>query len=304
MTGAWIAAAFLCDRRFGDPARWHPVAGFGRAAARLEATMWRPTRQAGALFAAILTCVVVVSVRAIERRLPARARDAFAALVLWSVLGGRSLERSAMALGEAVERGDLHLARAIAPALVGRDPSALDREGLLRGAVESVAENTSDAVVASLLWAALAGPAGAAGHRAVNTLDAMVGHRSPRHSRFGSPAARADDALNWPAARLTVLLTAACAPVVGGRPWTVVRAALRDGRAHPSPNAGIVEAAFASALAVQLGGLTRYAHGAEHRPILGEGRAPGRAELERAVRLAFAVDVAAALLAIAIRRRR
>jgi adenosylcobinamide-phosphate synthase len=273
-----IALAFAADRAFGDPDRFHPVAGFGRVAAALERRVWADSRLRGALYAGAL----VAAASRVRRPAP---------VVVWATLGSRSLEHAARELGAAVERGDLVEARRLAPALVGRDPSALDGPELARAAVESVAENTSDAVVAPLLWAALLGAPGAAAYRAVNTLDAMVGHKDDRHLRFGWAAARLDDVANWPAARLTALLAA----LLGGRPRASLAAALRA--EHPSPNAGVVEAAFAGALGVRLGGTNRYRHGVEQRPFLGTGRPPEAADVERAVILSRRISfVAAALL--------
>jgi adenosylcobinamide-phosphate synthase len=200
----------------------------------------------------------------------------------------------ALRLRDALEAGDLDGARALAPTLVGRDPSNLGAAELARAAVESVAENTSDAVVAPLFWMAALGPAGAAGYRAVNTLDAMIGHRSQRHQRFGCAAARLDDIASWVPARLTALLVLALAP---GRRRATWRAAMVEGALHPSPNAGRAEGAFAGALGLRLGGVNHYAHGTERRPHLGGGEAPQPRDIERAVRLARRVGVAAAALA-------
>jgi adenosylcobinamide-phosphate synthase len=163
-----------------------------------------------------------------------------------------------------------------------------------------VAENTSDAIVAPLLWGALAGPPGLAGYRAANTLDAMVGHHSPRYERFGWASARLDDVVNWAPARVTALLTAASAPVVGGRPAAAWRIALDYGPRHPSPNAGWCEAAFAGALGVQLGGPLSYAGRAEHRPELGVGRPPEAADIARASRLCRSVTASATALAVTL----
>ena len=157
-------------------------------------------------------------------------------------------------MGELLGRDDLEGARRLLPSLCGRDPALLDAAGLIRATVESVAENTSDAQVAPLLWACVGGVPGVLGYRAINTLDAMVGHRSPRYARFGWAAARLDDVANYVAARVTAALTVVCAPIVGGSPWRAVQAWRRDARRHPSPNAGVVEAAFAGALGVRLGG--------------------------------------------------
>jgi adenosylcobinamide-phosphate synthase len=180
------------------------------------------------------------------------------------------------------------------PSLCGREPAPLDAAGLTRAAVESVAENTSDAHVAPLLWAAAGGAAAVIGYRAVNTLDSMIGHHSARYARFGWAAARLDDAANYLAARATAVLVVVCAPVVGGSPGAALRAWRHDARRHPSPNAGVVEAAFAGALGVRLGGPTHYHYGPQIRPTLGEGPAPTVADLRRAVLLSRVVQTAAA----------
>ena len=201
---------------------------------------------------------------------------------------------------EFVDAGDVEGARRLLPSLCGRDPAVLDEAGLTRAALESVAENTSDAQVAPLLWAAAGGVPAVLVYRGANTLDAMIGNRSPRYARFGWAAARFDDAANFAAARVTAVLVALCAPVVGGSPAAAVRAWRRDAARHPSPNAGVVEAAFAGALGVRLGGPTQYAHKLEIRPTLGDGRPPRRSDLARAVRLSRAVQLLSAVLAIAL----
>ncbi|MFA9272758.1 MAG: CobD/CbiB family cobalamin biosynthesis protein, partial [Baekduiaceae bacterium] len=225
-------------------------------------------------------------------------------LVGWAALGGRSLGAVAGSIGAALSRGDLAAARAELPSLVGRDPSLLDSGGVARAVVESVAENTGDAVVGPLVWGAVFGPAGVCAFRAANTLDAMVGHRSARYEDFGWAAARLDDVMAWPAARLGALLAVVCAPVVGGSPRAALRVLHRDGGAHPSPNAGRIEAAFAGALGVQLGGPLTYGDRDEVRPALGDGPAPVVADIARARRLSLAVGLAAAVVCSAARRGR
>ncbi|MGW1142586.1 CobD/CbiB family cobalamin biosynthesis protein, partial [Streptomyces zhihengii] len=179
-------------------------------------------------------------------------------------------------------------ARARLPHLCGRDPQALDEAQIARAVVESVAENTSDAVVGALVWGAVAGVPGLLGFRAVNTLDAMVGHRSPRYLRYGWASARLDDVAGWPGARLTAVL----AVLAGPDPRGAVRAWRADADKHPSPNAGPVEASFAGALGVRLGGTLSYAGRVEHRPVLnGGGRAVEFGDIERAVRLSRRVGV-------------
>jgi adenosylcobinamide-phosphate synthase len=215
------------------------------------------------------------------------------------VLGGASLVREGAALGRELAAGDDAGARRRLPNLCGRDPALLDAPGMVRAGVESLAENTSDAVVAPLFWGAVAGVPGLLGYRAVNTLDAMVGHRSPRYARFGWAAARLDDVVNLVPARVAAGLFAALAPAVGGSPASAVRAWRRDAAAHPSPNAGPVEAAAAGALGVRLGGRTIYPYGAQDRPILGEGPRPAVGDLARAARLSRLVGWSAVALAAA-----
>jgi adenosylcobinamide-phosphate synthase len=200
-------------------------------------------------------------------------------------------------MSRALDAGDLNAARDRLPHLCGRDPSTLDAGELARATVESVAENTSDAVVAPLAWGAIAGLPGLVGYRAVNTLDAMVGYRSPRYRRFGWAAARTDDVANLAPSRLTAALTVALAPLLGGDAAGALRAWRRDAGTHPSPNAGPVEATAAGALGLRLGGRTVYPHAVEQRPVLGDGRPPGAADLRRMARLSRSVGLAAALVA-------
>jgi adenosylcobinamide-phosphate synthase len=299
-----LVAGVVADWVVGDPRRWHPVAGFGAVAAALERRWWRPSRSTGVAYVMVLVGGAGVAVAVADRSLARRpvTRMLLTGLVTWSALGGRSLAEAGRRLAGAVRDGDLEAARKLAPTLVGRDPGGLDGPELCRAALESVAENTADAVVGPLLWGALAGPAGVAAYRAANTLDAMVGHHSVRYERFGWAAARLDDLLTWPAARLGAGLTCALAPLVGGgagRAWRTLR---RDGGAHPSPNAGRMEAAFAGALGVRLGGVNRYGDRVEQRPTLGGGPAPGPDDVDRAVRLSLLVGSAAAALLVVGRR--
>jgi adenosylcobinamide-phosphate synthase len=195
-----------------------------------------------------------------------------------------------------LEADDLAGARTRLSHLCARDPSGLDAKALARATVESLAENTSDAAIAPLFWGAVAGVPGLLAYRAINTLDAMVGYRNARYERFGWASARLDDVVNFPPARLTGLLTVACARGARKEAWRVLR---RDGSAHPSPNAGRCEAAFAGALGVRLGGTNAYGGRVEERPEMGDGRAPEVGDIRRAARLSTAVTIAAAAVATA-----
>ncbi|HEY5877788.1 MAG TPA: cobalamin biosynthesis protein [Nakamurella sp.] len=296
-----LLLGYGADLVLGDPWRWHPVAGFGRTAAALERRTYRDSLAAGALHTGALVAASVAAGALAQRaaRGPV-ARTALTAAATWAVLGGRSLRREATAVGALLDSGDLPGARRRITHLVGRNPESLDEAGLARACVESVAENTSDAVVAPLLWGALAGVPGLVGYRAVNTLDAMIGHRSPRYERFGWAAARLDDLANLLPARLSAVIAAAAAPAVGGTTAAAVRAVRRDAGRHPSPNAGPVEAAFAGSMGRTLGGINTYDSTIEDRGTLGEGPPPEIADIQRAVRLSAVVGgVACAVVVVA-----
>ena len=290
-----LTAGWLADLAFADPPQHHPVAGFGAVAGALERRTYRDVRWAGVVHAGLLLSAVGLLGVAVER---VAGRIGIAAAT-WTALGGTSLLRTVAAMTDTLSAGDVGAARRLLPSLCGRDPAALDAEGLTRAALESLAENTSDAQVAPLLWTAVGGAPGALVYRAVNTLDAMVGYRSPRYARFGWAAARLDDFANFIPARFTAALVVMCAPLVGGSPTGAVRAWRRDAARHPSPNAGVVEAAFAGALGIRVGGPTRYPDGLEIRPTLGDGTAPELNDLRRAVRLSRAVQTVAAVVAVA-----
>ncbi|MGI5449095.1 cobalamin biosynthesis protein [Streptomyces sp. CA-243310] len=297
-----VTAGLIGDRILGDPRRGHPVAAFGRAAASVERALWRDDRARGVAHA--LVCVGgaaalgALGSRAVRSR-PAAARVALTAVATWAVVGGTSLGREARAIGGALRAGDTEVARERLPHLCGRDPQALDDQQMARAVVESVAENTSDAVVGALVWGAVAGVPGLLAFRAVNTLDAMVGHRSPRHLRYGWASARLDDLAGWPGARLTALAAVLAGPDRRG----AVRAWRADAAAHPSPNAGPVEASFAGALGVRLGGTLAYGGRVEHRAVLNgaAGRPVEVADIERAVRLSRRVTWVALASCVALR---
>ena len=301
---AGLAAGVALDALLGDPRRGHPVAAFGRAAAALEARDYADSRSRGAAHAAACVLAVAAPAAILHRRTRGRPpwQAAAAALTVWAVTGARSLHHEAERARLSLHHHDLASARDVLPSLCGRDPSQLDATEITRAVIESVAENTSDAVVAPLLWGAVAGIPGLVAYRAVNTLDAMVGHRSARYDRFGWASARLDDVANWVPARVTAALTAACAPLATkASPVKVLRVVVRDGSRHPSPNAGRCEAAFAAALGVRLGGTNVYGGVAEARPELGEGgHAPESEDIRRAIMLSRAVTVSATALAVLV----
>jgi adenosylcobinamide-phosphate synthase len=282
------------DAVFADPRRGHPVAGFGALAARLERHTWADSRRSGVGHVIVCVGAPVLAAAAMQRRARRPGGQVLlTAVTTWAVLGGRSLANEGRTMHRLLAQDDLPAARQRLSHLAGRDAAGLDRDDLARAVAESLAENTSDAVVAPLLWGAVGGVPGLVGYRAANTLDAMIGYRDERYLRFGWAAARLDDLANLVPARVTALLTA----VVSGRPRPALRAWRRDAGQHPSPNAGPVEAAFAGGLGVRLGGRNVYGGQVEDRGALGEGPSVRAADLPRVVRLAVRVDVAAVAVA-------
>ncbi|MEV6649532.1 cobalamin biosynthesis protein [Streptomyces sp. NPDC051219] len=293
-------AGLIGDLVLGDPRRGHPVAAFGRAASAVEKVLWRDHRGWGSLHAVVCAGGAAAAGALAASALRSRpvAHAALTAAATWAVVGGTSLGREARAVGGALAVGDLEVARERLPHLCGRDPQFLDGQQIARAVVESVAENTSDAVVGALVWGAVAGVPGLLAFRAVNTLDAMVGHKSPRYLRYGWASARLDDVAGRPGSRLT----AAAALLAGPDRRGAVRAWRQDAAKHPSPNAGPVEASFAGALGVRLGGTLSYAGRVEHRPVLnGGGRPVGVGDIERAVKLSRVVTGIALGACVAVR---
>jgi len=308
---AGLLAGYALDAWLGDPRRFHPVAGFGTLAQRLERRVYRDDRRAGAAYT--LLAVGAPTALGIAAALATRGRPlsrfVVTAAATWTVLGGRTLRSEGRRMAGYLRAGDVPAARRRLNYLCGRDPATLDEAELARATVESVAENTSDAVVAPLWWGAVAGVPGLLAYRAANTLDAMVGHRSARYARFGTPAARLDDLLNLGPARLTALLTVAAAPRVRGSRAEALRVWRRDRADHPSPNAGQCESAMAGALGVRLGGHNVYFGRSETRPFLGDGPRPDFRHVNRASKLSGTVGIASVALAAAAafgrpRRRR
>jgi len=266
----------------------------------VERRLYKPSKASGVAFVAVTVGAPVLAAAAVAKATKKRrlATTALTAAATWAVLGGTSLRREATAMAAALDSRDLEAARARLPNLCGRDPSPLDEQELARATVESVAENTSDAVVGPLVWGAFAGLPGLVGYRAVNTLDAMVGHTSPRYREFGWAAARLDDAVNLIPARLTALLTV----LASTNRKATAAAWWRDGGKHPSPNAGQCEAAMAGALGVRLGGRNVYAGRIDHRPFLNDGRRPPDAsDVPKAVALSTVVGAVALAIGVVTR---
>jgi adenosylcobinamide-phosphate synthase len=288
--GLAIAAGLAADSVFGEPpVRPHPVSLFGKAMHQLEARIYADRRGRGVAHAVTGTVMGFLAGRVVRST----------AVATYIAVAGRALADAARDVGSALDRENLAEARRLLPALVGRDTSELDEGEIARAVVESLAENTVDAVVAPAMWALVFGASGALGYRAINTMDSVVGHRSERYLRYGWASARLDDVANFLPARVAAVLVVAVRPQRANEVWEVVR---RDAASHPSPNAGVVEAAFAAALGLRLGGQNRYEDRIDFRPTLGNGRAPRREDIERAISLSRDVTAMFGLLTAGLRR--
>jgi adenosylcobinamide-phosphate synthase len=285
--GGQVAAALLLDAVFGEPPEaLHPtvmmglvISAFEKRALRIKSP--RSRRLAGIVLAVSVPSLVFVTTRKILGVVPRRPRWMIGAALLSTTLSMRGLGGAAGDVEHALREGRLEGARTWLGHFVGRDTEDLSESEICRAAVESVAENTSDGVVAPMLYGALLGAPGALAYKAVNTLDSMVGYRRPPYEDLGWASARLDDLVNLAPARLTTLCTAA----TSGRPLGTLLTAVRYGPLTTSPNAGMAEAAFAGALRVRLGGANTYREVLREGPILGDGRLPVPEDIRRAVRL-------------------
>lgn len=307
---AMAAVALALDLLLGDPS-WmpHPVRQIGRAVSRGEtrlrageprADLWRGAMLTAAIVtgAALAACAMISIAAAASDVLGA----AVAVLIAWTTLALNGLDRAAAEVERALRSEREDLARAAMPALVGRDPAALDRAAMVRAAVESVAENCSDGVIAPLFYLFVGGPVLAIAYKAVNTLDSMIGYRDARYLYFGRAAARLDDAANFVPARLTALCLAAAAALRLGRGGPALRVCRADARKHASPNAGFPEATMAGALGIELGGDAIYAGEVEHRARLGVAERPPEVADIAAARRLMRLAVALAFCALALAR--
>jgi adenosylcobinamide-phosphate synthase len=275
-----LIAGFLLDTFLGDPqGKWHPVVWIGWLIAKLEQLLFPKKRnfKREFLLGFVLTGVLVGGLGAayffLGRFLRLRFPVAFLFLevyLIFSFLALATLLRRGKEVGEALRRGDLPGARRLLKHLVGRDTEHLSEWEVIRGCVESLAENFNDGVVAPLFYMALFGALGGLVYKTTNTLDSMVGHKDFRYFFFGFASARWDDILNFIPARLSVFFIALGALFVGGRARQALACAFRDARRHQSPNAGWPEAAMAGALGVRLGGVNYYEGKREELPFLGD----------------------------------
>ena len=282
-----VATALVLDALFGEPpVALHPTVWMGRMTSTFEKRVLglqnpKARRLAGVALALSLPTLVFLSTRALICLTPRRLRWVFEGALISTSLSMRGLGEAAGAVERELRVGNLKEARARVGDLVGRDTADLPAPEVARAAVESVAENTSDGVVAPVLYGLLWGAPGALAYKAINTLDSMLGHLRPPYKDLGRASARLDDLANLLPARLTALLAAAAS----GRFVTTLAVARRYGPLTKSPNAGWAEAAFAGALDLELGGANWYEGVLRQGPTLGDGHRPEAADIRRAVRL-------------------
>jgi adenosylcobinamide-phosphate synthase len=293
-----IPAAVILDWLLGDP-KWfpHPVVFIGRLISCLEPHLRRAVRSE--LFAGLLLLVLTVGITVASAALLLQAASALhphagtvvAIILSWTCLAARSLQQESALVADALANNDLAGARCYLSRIVGRDTAELMEPDIWRGAVETVAENSADGVIAPLLFLMLGGPVLGLSYKAVNTLDSMVGYRNEKYLLFGRASARFDDLANWLPARLTGLLITLAALPAGLSPAGAWRMMRRDGRNHSSPNSGIPEAAAAGALGVQLGGTNCYFGQPVAKPTIGEPLKPlDRRAWQGAVRLMYGAE--------------
>jgi adenosylcobinamide-phosphate synthase len=267
----------------------HPVTWLGRLIAALDARWNRKDhkplvrRAAGAVAAMVVIALASLLALAVQVAIhPVGIRLVLLGVFAWPFLAVRSLYQHVAAVVRPLQAKDMGEARRAVSMIVGRDPSQLDEAGIARAAIESLAENTCDGVVAPIFWGVLLGLPGIVGYKAINTLDSMIGHRTGRHEAFGWAAARIDDLANFIPARLTAALFA----LVAARPPNAFACMARDARRHRSVNAGWPEAAMAGGLSVRLCGPRVY-HGvvADESWLNGSARDPGEPDIVLALRL-------------------
>ena len=304
-----LAVAMAIDTVLGWPgvlfARiGHPVTWLGRLIAALDEgcnreTCSPPLRRAAGVAAAAGTIALAAGMGwAVQSAVGAGwGRTILVGVIAWPFLALRSLYDHVAAVARPLKAGDLDAARLAVAKIVGRDPALLDEAGVARAAIESLAENTSDGVVAPVFWGALLGLPGIIGYKAVNTLDSMIGHRTAQHGQFGWAAARIDDIANFVPARITGFLFALIAP----HPFEAVFCVMRDARQHRSINAGWPEAAMAGALGVRLSGPRIYHGRVADEPWLNHGaRDPGASDVAHGLKLYVRAMIVLAILLVIV----
>lgn len=307
-----LVCGYVLDALFGDPYQMpHIIRLIGTlisGAERLLRRIFPPTPLGERMAGAVLVMLVAGGcsgctwlVLGLLSRVSPQLAWVVETFVCYQMLAAKQLRIEALRVADALENEGLVAARTAVSMIVGRDTAELDEAGVVRAAVETVAENASDGVVAPLLFMAVGGAPAGVLYKAVNTMDSMVGYKNDRYRYFGTVAARLDDLLNWVPARLTGVLMCLVAPLVGldgARAWRIF---LRDRLKHASPNSAHPEAACAGALGVRLAGPASYFGVVHDKPYIGDDNRPiERADIGRACRLLKATSLAALVLGLAL----
>lgn len=308
-----VIAGFLTDCILGDPLYIpHPVRLIGRLISALESLFRRifpktPTGEkfAGAVMAVsvlIITGTASAAILQIAAKINYMAEFVIASIISWQTIAAKCLMTEAMKVERILEKGDLQGARYQVSMLVGRDTEELDSDGVAKAAIETVAENASDGVVAPLFWLMIGGPVGGLLYKAVNTMDSMVGYKNDRYRYFGTFAAKTDDVVNYIPARLSALFMIAAAFVLkfdAGNAWKIWK---RDRRKHSSPNSAHTEAVCAGALGVQLAGNASYFGKIHEKPYIGDPLRPVKVQdIGKSCRLMYAASLIAIIIFSLIR---
>ena len=289
-----IIAGFLTDVLLGDPIYGHPISGFGICVNKLEQFIYSDKRTSGGFYVILILSTLIMFSTILN------SCSWMNLLIVYISLGGTSLSETSVYMGKLLKANDIIGSRKLINSLCGRQSSLLNFSDLIRSTIESLAENTSDAEVAPLVWLALAGNSGVLLYRGINTLDAMFGNYSNFYINFGWFAAKLDDIANFMPSHFTGLLTVLCSPITNGSPIKALLSWSRDFIYHPSLNAGIVEASFAGALKVRLGGPIQYSYRLEIRPTLGCKYHPLIPDLFRAINLSRTVQIFSVILLVLI----
>lgn len=308
-----VVLGFLLDLLLGDPAwLYHPVRLIGRLIGLLERALRRAFPKmpggellAGRLLSAAVPLLVLLAAQGLlllAARLHFWAWFALETVLCYQLFALRSLREESMAVHDALKQSDLSAARGRLSRIVGRETQSLDREGIVRAAVETVAENTADGIIAPMLYMLLGGAGLGYCYKAVNTLDSMVGYKSERYRHFGRASAKLDDAASFLPARLAAHCMVWASGPAGFDRAGALRVWRRDRRNHASPNSAQTEAACAGALGLRLGGDASYFGQTVHKPVIGDDTRPPEAEdIPRANRLAFFTSVLCLFLLCALK---
>ena len=308
---AAMIIGFIVDIFVGDPI-WlpHPVMGIGKWISFFDRRLRRGNSNPKDVPRGALTVVLVILISTIVPalvlfaawRLHPYVYLAVASVMCWQAVAARQLVRESRKVQRALEKNDLSAARRAVSNIVGRDPDVLDEQGVCRAAVETVAENASDGVVAPIFWMTLFGPVGGFFYKAVNTMDSMLGYKNEKYLYFGRAAAKTDDVVNFIPARLCAVLMIAVSPLVGLDGRNAARIFRRDRFRHASPNSAQTESVCAGALRLRLAGDAVYGGVVHKKEYIGDPlREIEPRDITRAGRLMYAASVLALLLGVLLR---